>query len=90
MFKSLFSWFWDQLTLSREVSQLRETVREMQRKDEVQADLTRDLLFALQRESDHWRHEHEKVMLQLENELLKFERRLPPSKSADDEPKITE
>lgn len=59
MFKSLFSWFWDQLTLSREVSQLRETVRELQRKDENQADLTRDLLFALQRESDHWRHQHE-------------------------------
>ena len=45
-------------------------------------------LFALRRESDQWRHEHENLLLRLENELLKFERRLPPKRSDDDEPKL--
>lgn len=90
MFKSFFSWFWDQLTLSREVSELRHAVRDLQKRDEDKTDLLRDVLFALQRESENRRHEHDKLLLRLENELLKFERRLPPSKAADDEPRITE
>jgi uncharacterized protein Yka (UPF0111/DUF47 family) len=90
MFKSLFSWFWDQLTLSQEVAQLRQAVRDLQKKDEDTTDLLRSVLFSLERESDQWRHEHENLLLRLENELLKFERRLPPHRSNDDEPKIKE
>lgn len=38
----------------------------------------RDLAHEVLRLRDHDGHEREKRMLRLENELLKFERRLPP------------
>ncbi len=42
------------------------------------AQLLRDLAHELLRLRDHDQHEREKIMLRLEVELLKFERRLPP------------
>jgi len=41
------------------------------------------LAFEIQRLRETDAHEREKLALQLENALLKFERRLPPSKSKD-------
>jgi hypothetical protein len=39
------------------------------------------LTFEVQRTRDNDAHEREKLALRLENELLRFERRLPPSRS---------
>ena len=41
------------------------------------------LTFEIQRLRESDAHEREKLALQLENALLKFERRLPPGKSKD-------
>ena len=38
------------------------------------------LAFEVQRTREHDTHEREKLVLTLQNELLKFERRLPPPK----------
>lgn len=88
MWKDLFSWLKTQFNLTYELKQLQRESEESKRRQDEHARTMEKMLFALQRESDHWRHEHEKVMLQLENELLKFERRLPPR--SDDEPIIRE
>jgi hypothetical protein len=40
----------------------------------------RDLALSVQLLAHDQRHDMEKLALRLENELLKFERRLPPSK----------
>ena len=52
-----------------------EALREQQTKS---AQTMRDIMHDLIRLRDHDQHEREKMLLQLENELLKFERRLPP------------
>ena len=44
--------------------------------------LNERIFFELQRDRENAAHEREKLLLQLENALLKFERRLPPEKSA--------
>ena len=88
MRKPLFDWFKGQFTLTQEVAQLRQENNELRRKLEEQTDLLRNLLFTLERDRESWRHEHEKLLLRLENELLKFDRRLSPPRSSDDEPKL--
>lgn len=87
MWKQILEWFKGQFTLAQEVAQLRREVQESHRLQGENAREMERIVFALQREADHWRHEHENLLLRLENELLKFERRLPP-RSAADEPKL--
>ena len=87
MGKQILEWLKGQFTLAQEVAQLRREVSEVQHQQTKQLETMQTLFFALQRESDQWRHEHEKLLLKLENELLKFERRLPP-RSDHDEPKL--
>jgi hypothetical protein len=44
------------------------------------AEMMRQQAFDLKRISEREQHEREKLMLRLENVLLKFERQLPPAK----------
>jgi hypothetical protein len=88
MLKQIFDWFKAQLTLAHEVTQLRQENNELKRKLESQTELLRTALFMFESERQSWRHEHEKLLLRLENELLKFERRLPPPRSSDDGPRL--
>ena len=69
------------------MSQLRREVEELRRREEAQAHTVEQLLFALQRESDQWRHQNEILLLKLELELVKIRAGSPPSKPAD-EPKL--
>ena len=46
---------------------------------EINAAIQR-LAYEIQRTRENDQHEREKLALRLENELLKFERRLPPGK----------
>ncbi len=87
MWRELFGWLKTQFNLTYELKQLQRESEESKRRHDEHAQTMERMLFALQRESDHWRHEHEKLLLRLENEMLKFERRLPPPRSSDDEPK---
>ncbi len=45
-------------------------------------------LFALERESNQRKHDQETLLLKLEVELLKFDRRLPPKRSDDEPPQL--
>ena len=84
MWKQIFDWLKGQFTLMGDVARLQHENTELKRKFEDNTDLLRQILFEMQRDRDHWRHEHEKLLLQLENELLKFERRLPPPRPPDE------
>ena len=53
-------------------------IRELRQEvDEIGRVLDR-VLYELQRQKENEAHEREKLTLRLENELLRFERRLPP------------
>ena len=65
MWKQLSDWFKGQFTVASEVAQLRREVEALRRREESQAHSLEQLLFALQRESQQWRHEHANLLLPL-------------------------
>ena len=83
MWKQIFDWFKGQFTLMGDVARLQQENKELKQQFEEHTDLMRQILFEMQRDRDHWRHEHEMQSLKLENEMLKFERRLPPKHSEE-------
>ena len=87
MIKQFISWFWDQLTLSREVKKLREIVRELQKSDEEKTLLLRDVFHILNHDREKRELELENLALRFQMEMLKFENRLPP-RADHDEPKL--
>jgi FtsZ-binding cell division protein ZapB len=78
--KQLFEFVQQALFLQRDVNELKEEVARLERElQEVRA-YTSKLAFDLQRVSEREQQEREKLMLKLENVLLRFERTLPPPK----------
>ncbi|HXI73835.1 MAG TPA: hypothetical protein VNN22_26125 [Verrucomicrobiae bacterium] len=73
MLKKLLEYFTRLLTLAEATRENKTEIAEMR------AEL-RDLALTVQLLANNQRHDMEKLALRLENELLKFERRLPPSK----------
>jgi hypothetical protein len=73
MLKKLQDYFTRLLTLAEATRENKTEIAEMR------AEL-RDLALTVQLLAHDQRHDMEKLALRLENELLKFERRLPPSK----------
>jgi len=57
----------------KQIEKLNEEVKELNR-------LYRDLIIAINRVADRQESEREKILALVENELLKFERRLPSGK----------
>ncbi len=79
---------WD--LLSKVATLTKDTDRNSQEIKEIRADI-RDiysklerLVYEIQKTREEDRHEREKLALRLENELLKFERRLPSSEGKSD------
>jgi hypothetical protein len=68
------------LFLQRDVTKLKEDVASLQRELEETNAFANRLAFELQRVSEREQQEREKLMLKLENALLRFERTLPPPK----------
>jgi predicted RNase H-like nuclease (RuvC/YqgF family) len=66
------------MLLAREVQEAREGVRELRLTDQRLEARIEELARQLQEE----RHLREKLELKLENTLMRFERRLPPGRSA--------
>lgn len=69
-----------------EIKELRQQVREMASALERLAYEVHRVSEKVDRASQNEAHEREKLALRLQNELLKFERRLPPAKQSE-EPK---
>jgi NTP pyrophosphatase (non-canonical NTP hydrolase) len=73
MLKKLLEYFTRLLTLAEATRENKTEIAEMRAE-------MRDLALTVQLLANNQRHDMEKLALRLENELLKFERRLPPSK----------
>ena len=61
----------------KELVELRQEIKEL-------TSIIQRLVYELQRISEREVHEREKMQLRLENQLLRFQRRLPPVKDEDD------
>ena len=75
--KQLFSLTQKTERNQQEVAELREEMKEL-------TTAVQHLYYEFQRMNDNARHEQEKTLLKLENQLLRFERRLPLPKSNDE------
>lgn len=73
MWKKLLDYFTHLLALAEATRENKVEIKEIRRELD-------DLAVAVRLLAQAQRHETEKLTLQLENELLKFERRLPPAK----------
>ncbi len=80
MFKPLFEFVRQALFLQQDVRQLKEDVAGLERGLHETNEALRQLAFEVQRISERELHEREKLMLRLENALLRMERQLPPTK----------
>src|SRR6266478_9688743 len=81
MWGNLFNYFRHLLTLAEATQRLTADQRELRKElKEITAEL-QQLKSELRRGLDGEKHEREKLLLQLENQLLRFERTLPPARS---------
>ena len=84
MWKELYEWATQLLVLSKETERNRADTKEVSEEVERLTLIVQGLAFEIKRLSekidhahDNETHEREKLALKLENEMLKFERRLP-------------
>lgn len=82
MWKKLLTLAQNLVTLGKELEQNRVDIKEI-RRDLLNLTLTvQRLADEIKLSSERESHGREKLVLKLENELLKFERRLPPAKDS--------
>jgi hypothetical protein len=81
MFKQTTEFVGSLLFLSRDTRENKEAIEQLRREMHEMADKLEKLAFEIQRINDREKLEREKLVLQLENALLRIERRLPPGKS---------
>jgi hypothetical protein len=82
MFKQLTELVANLLFLVRDTRENKEALTQLRHETHEMADSLEKLSFEIQRLNDREKLEREKLVLQLENALLKIERRLPPGKSS--------
>jgi chromosome segregation ATPase len=61
----------------KEIAELRQEVKDL-------TAAVQHLYYEFQRLNDNMRHEHEKTLLKMENQMLRFERRLPSAKDEEE------
>jgi archaellum component FlaC len=89
MWKQIFDMAKRLLLLVEQTDRNRDEIKELQKQFRDLAAAFERLAYEIHRVSDKDDHEREKIILKLENELLKFERRLPSAKQ-NKEPKNKE
>jgi hypothetical protein len=85
MWKDLFSFIQNVLTLAKEQDRLRDEVKRLERLVLEQSLLLQRISDKLDMNAQKDRDEREKLALQLQIEMLKFEKRLPPAEKKKDE-----
>ena len=81
MFKQLYDLVKQLLLLARETQQNKAEIKELRQELKDLTAVVQRLAYEIHRTSENEAHEREKLVLRLENELLKFGRRLPSGKS---------
>ena len=82
MLKRLLEIVRAQVFLVRDVQENREKVTQLRKEFDDLIDVVVKLQYEIQSLRDEDRHEREKVVLKIENALLKLERQLPSAKAA--------
>ncbi len=87
MWKEIYEWATQLLVLSKETERNRVDIKEVNKEVERLTLIIQGLAFEIKRLNEkiddahgNETHEREKLALKLENEMLKFERRLPSGK----------
>ena len=78
MWKKLFDLFRGQVFLARDVQENKECIARLREGFDELSELVIKLQYEIQSVREEDRHEREKLLLRMENALLRFERLLPP------------
>lgn len=79
MWKQFFELFRQVLTVTEDTQRNRAEIKELREQHQALTLLVHKLAAKIKRLESDEKHEREKVVLQLQNALLQFERRLPPA-----------
>lgn len=85
MWKSLYDYARRLLALKDQTDKNTEDIKEILVELKQMAEGLRDIRYEIRRMNDLEQHEREKLMLQLDNALLRFERRLPPPQKKEEQ-----
>lgn len=77
MFRQLYELARNLLFLTEDLQRTKTELKELREEVRDLAETVRDLKYKVRQNRADGEHAHEKLLLQLENALLKFERRLP-------------
>ena len=80
MWKQIFTLAKQLIGLAQDTAQNKKRIQELQNEVDQLADKMQWVIFELRRLAEHDASEREKLVLRLENALLRFERRLPPAR----------
>lgn len=81
MFTQLYELIKQLLLIARETQQNKAEIKELRHELKELTTIVQRLAFEIHRTSENEAHEREKLVLRLENHLLKYERRLSSGKS---------
>lgn len=79
MWKPLFDLFRQVFTITEDLQRQRAEIKELREQHQSLTLLVHKLEAKIERIGSDDKHEREKLILQLQNSLLQFERRLPPA-----------
>jgi len=85
MWKQLYEWAKWLVLLAQETRQNRADIKELQQQLEELTTAVQALAYEVRRSKENESHEREKLVLRLENELLRFEQRLIAGKTKTQE-----
>ncbi len=80
MWKNLYDLTKKLFSLTKDTEQNKADIKELQQRLRDLSATVERMAYEIRFVRETERHEREKIVLQLENEMLKFERRLPPPK----------
>ena len=82
MLRKLLEFVRAQVFLARDVQENKERIARLRHEFDDLTDLVVRLQFEIKGLREEGRHENEKVLLKIENALLKFDKRLPSAKTS--------
>ncbi len=83
MWKQIFQLATKLLTLTQEIERNKTELKELRKELRELSSVVEGLAHEMRHTAENERHEREKLILRLQNELLKFERSLPGTKPTD-------
>jgi len=83
VFKQLLDYVRQLFAVTQTLEENKQEIKELRQEVEQLTDAVRHLAYELRYSLNDEKHEREKLALKLENEMLRFERRLPPPREPE-------